>query len=149
MTDKQTTVGILVDYEGPLARRVAGGVWSGLSRAALSGGYVKTTAQWESLKEPRSLEKIQGSEVCIFIVEQNLPEAIDYVRVAGPHTLHGLVVAVPEPPSFLAGPLLEQGLERLAAGGIEAAAVEPALLPDAPEECSLYARRLLGRLQKV
>ena len=149
MADKQATVGILVDYEGSLARRVAGGIWSGLSRAALNGGYAKTTAQWESLKEPRSLEKVEGAEVCIFVVEQSLPEAVDYVEATGSHSLYGFVVAVPEPPSFLAGPLLDQGLDRLAAGGVKAGAVESALLPDTPEECSLYARRLLGRLQKV
>lgn len=149
MADKETTVGILVDYEGPLARKVAGSVWSGLSRAALSDGYTKTTAQWESLKEPRSLEKIEGSEVCIFVIEQNLPEAVDLIRAADSPALYGLIVAVPEPPSLLAGPLLDQGLQRLAAGGVEPSAIESALLPYAPEECTLYARRLLGRLQKV
>jgi hypothetical protein len=43
-------VAIVVDYESPLARRVAGDVWSGLSRAALEAGFTKTTALWKSLR---------------------------------------------------------------------------------------------------
>lgn len=149
MADKQATVEFLVDYESPLARKVAGGVWNGLSRAALNGGYAKTTAQWSSLQGTRFGERVEDPGVRIFVIEQTFPDAVDHVEAAGSPALYGLIVAVPEPPSFLAGPLLEQGMGRLAAGGVEPGAVEPALLPDAPEECSLYARRLLGRLQKV
>ena len=45
-----------VDYESQLARRVAGNVWSGLSRGGTRGGFTKTTAVWESLREGVSRE---------------------------------------------------------------------------------------------
>ena len=34
------TVGIFVDYESPLAREVAGRIWTGLSVAVLGAGYI-------------------------------------------------------------------------------------------------------------
>jgi hypothetical protein len=119
-------VGILVDYESPLARRVAGDVWSGLSRAALEAGQVRITAHWESLREGR-----------------NAPEEPLV------HVFYGVVVAVPDRPSPLAGSLLYQGVQRLIDAGVRAGAVEPALLHAVPEECERYARRLLERLRGV
>ncbi|MDP9480417.1 MAG: hypothetical protein M3R38_32945, partial [Actinomycetota bacterium] len=75
----QATIGILVDYESPLARRVAGDVWSGLSRAALEAGFTKTTALWESLRETQSAADPgeRGPLVRVFAVGQDRPDAID------------------------------------------------------------------------
>ena len=146
------TVGIFVDYESPLAREVAGRIWSGLSVAALGAGYVKTTALWESLRVPRSPEKPEGPGVHIFVVGQDRPEAVDDLRPIGdPQASHlyGLVVAVPNRPSPLAGSLLYQGVGQLTGGGVKAGAVEPALLHALPRECESYARRLLERLRGV
>jgi hypothetical protein len=127
-------VGILVDYESPLARRVAGDIWSGLSRAALEGGHVRITAFWESLREIRRIP--EHPRIHVFAVGQDRPDAVD-----------GIVVAVPDRPSPLAGSLLYQGVQRLTGSGVRAGAVEPALLHAVPEECERYARRLLERLQ--
>jgi hypothetical protein len=141
-------VGILVDYESPLARRVAGDVWSGLSRAALEAGQVRITARWESLREGRSVP--QGLEVHVFAVGQDRPDAVDAIGIVGDPAsprLYGVVVAVPDRPSPLAGSLLYQGVQRLTEAGVKAGAVEPALLHAVPEECERYARRLLERLQ--
>ncbi|CAN5314990.1 hypothetical protein BH24ACT17_BH24ACT17_06290 [soil metagenome] len=143
----ETTVGILVDYESPLARRVAGDVWSGLSRAALEAGFTKTTALWKSLRETRSLA--EGPRVHVFAIGQDRPDAIDAVGAVGdPGALHlyGVIVAVPDRPSPLAGSLLYQGVQRLTGTGVKAGMVEPALLHAVPAECERYARRLLERL---
>ena len=143
------TVGIFVDYESVLAREVARRIWSGLSAAALGSGYVKTTALWESLRSPRSPEMREGPRVHVFAVGQDRPEAVDAIHPVGdpraPH-LDGLVVAVPDRPSPLAGSLLYQGVRRLTEGGVRAGAVEPALLHALPKECDSYAGRLLERL---
>jgi hypothetical protein len=143
----EAKVGILVDYESPLASRVAGDVWSGLSRAALEAGFTKTTAHWESLREDRT--PAEGPPVYVFAIGQDRPDAIDAVGAVGdsgaPH-LYGVILAVPDEPSPLAGSLLYQGVERLTATGVKAGLVEPALLHAVPAECERYARRLLERL---
>jgi hypothetical protein len=141
-------VGILVDYESPLARRVAGDIWSGLSRAALEGGHVRITAFWESLRETKRIPK--HPRIHVFAVGQDRPDAVDAIEAVGePRAprLYGVVVAVPDMPSPLAGSLLYQGVQRLTDSGVRAGAVEPALLHAVPEECERYARRLLERLQ--
>ncbi len=148
----QATIGILVDYESPLARRVAGDVWSGLSRAALEAGFTKTTALWESLRETQSAADPgeRGPLVRVFAVGQDRPDAIDAIGALGEpdsSRLYGVVVAVPDRPSPLAGSLLYQGVGRLTASGVRAGMVEPALLHAAPEECERYARRILERLK--
>ncbi len=136
-----------MDYESPLARRVAGDVWSGLYRAALEAGFTKTTALWKSLRETRSLA--EGPRVHVFAIGQDRPDAIDAVGAVGdpgaPH-LYGVIVAVPDRPSPLAGSLLYQGVLRLTGTGVKAGMVEPALLHAVPAECERYARRLLERL---
>lgn len=142
----------MVDYESPLAREVAGRIWSGLSVAALVAGHVKTTALWESLRASRSPERLEGPRVHIFAVGQDRPDAVDLVCPIGdPRASHlyGVVVAVPDRPSPLAGSLLYQGVERLTGGGVKAGAVEPALLHALPEECESYANRLLERLSPL
>ena len=141
-------MGILVDYESPLARRVAGDIWSGLSRAALEGGHVRITAFWESLREIRRIP--EHPRIYVFVVGQDRPDAVDAIEAVGePRAprLYGVVVAVPDRPSPLAGSLLYQGVQRLTDSGVRAGAVEPALLHAVPEECERYARRLLERLQ--
>jgi hypothetical protein len=140
-------VGISVDYESPLARRVAGEVWSGLSRAALDAGFTKTTAVWESLREER-LEKPETHPVQLFAIGQDRPDAVDAVTARGEtsRVLYGVVVAVPDETSPLAGSLLYQGVGRLTEAGVKARMVEPALLHASPVECERYARRLLERL---
>ena len=144
----ETTVGILVDYESPLARRVAGDIWSGLSKAALEAGYAKITARWESLREsPRVSE---DPLIHVFTVGQDRPDAVDAIGAVGDPAsprLYGVVVAVPDRPSPLTGSLLYQGVQRLTDEGVKAGMVEPALLHAAPEECERYARRLLERLR--
>lgn len=145
----EATVGIFVDYESPLARRVSESIWSGLSRAALDAGYTKTTALWESLREKEGSDRLEKPRVHVFAIGQDRPDAVDAVRPVGdpavPH-LYGVIVAVPETPSPLAGSLLYQGVERLTGGGVKAGMVEPALLHAIPAECEAYARRLLERL---
>jgi len=146
----ETTVGILVDYESPLARKVAGDVWSGLSRATLEAGFTKTTALWKSLREARSLA--EGPRVHVFAIGQDRPDAIDAVGAIGDpgaQHLYGVIVAVPDRPSPLAGSLLYQGVQRLTETGVKAGMVEPALLHAVPAECERYARRLLERLGRV
>ena len=145
------TVGIYVDYESPVAREVAGRIWTGLSVAALDAGYVKTTALWESLRASRSLEELEGPRMHVFTVGQDRPDSIDAVCPIGdPKTsLYGMVVAVPDRPSPLAGSLLYQGVERLTGGGVKVGAVEPALLRARPQECESYAKRLLERLSPL
>jgi hypothetical protein len=143
----EAKVGILVDYESPLASRVAGDVWSGLSRVALEAGFMKIMAHWESLREARN--PTEGPPVHVFAIGQDRPDAIDAVGAVGdpgaPH-LYGVIVAVPSKPSPLAGSLLYQGVERLTSTGVKAGMVEPALLHAVPAECERYARRLLERL---
>lgn len=136
-----------VDYESPLARRVAGDVWSGLSRAALAAGFTKTTAVWESLREGRP-ERSEPMAVQVFALGQDRPDAVDAVGVPdGVHgVLYGVVVAVPTQTNPLAGSLLYQGVGRLTDAGVKAGMVEPALLHASPVECERYALRLLGRL---
>lgn len=143
---------MFVDYESPLAREVAGKIWSGLSVATLGAGYTKTTALWESLRASRSPEVLEGTRVHIFAVGQDRPDAVDAVRPVGePEVSHlyGVVVAVPDRPSPLAGSLLYQGVERLTGGGVRVGAVEPALLHALSKECESYARRLLERLSPL
>lgn len=141
---------MFVDYESPLARKVAGDVWSGLHRAALEAGFTKATAVWESLREGRT-DGPAGPPVHVFAVGQDRPDAIDAVGTTGgpDGTLYGLVVAVPDRPSPLAGSLLYQGVGRLTDEGVKAGMVEPALLHASPMECERYARRLLERLRVV
>ena len=141
-------MGILVDYASPLARRVAGDVWSGLSRAALEAGHVRIKALWESLKEDSQIPEDPRIHVCV--VGQDRPDAVDAVEPVGDPAnprLYGVVVAVPDRPSPLAGALLYQGVQRLTDAGVRAGKVEPALLHAIPEECERYARRLLERLR--
>lgn len=145
----QTTVNMLVDYEGPLARRVAGELWSSLSRAALSSGagHTKTTALWDDLYTPSEPDGTEVS-VRIFVIEQDRPEAVDNLEpLQDRDTLYGLVLAIPERPSPLAGSLLYQGVERLKESGVRAGNIEPALLGGGPEECGRYAAKLLDRLR--
>lgn len=145
----RATVGMLVGYESPLARKVAGDIWNGLSRAALEAGFTKTTALWESLRGDRGPSRAEGSLLNVFVVGQDRPEDIEAVGTvgdAGSSSLYGVVVAVPESPSPLAGALLYQGVERLTDSGVKAGLVEPALLHARPKECEAYARRLLERM---
>jgi hypothetical protein len=143
----EAKVGIFVDYESTLASRVAGDVWSGLSRVALEAGFTKATAHWASLREARI--PMEDPPVHVFAIGQDRPDAIDDVGAVGdpgaPH-LYGVIVAVPSKPSPLAGSLLYQGVERLTGTGVKAGMVEPALLHAVPAECERYARRLLERL---
>ncbi len=141
-----------MDYESPLARRVAGDVWSGLSRAALEAGFTKTTALWESLRETEGPKGPEGPLVHVFVIDQDRPDAVDAVGAlgeSGSSRLYGVVVAVPDRPSPLAGSLLYQGVGRLTGSGVRAGTVEPALLHAVPEECERYARRLLERLRML
>ena len=136
-----------VDYESPLARQVAGEVWSGLSRAALAAGFTKTMAVWESLREGRQ-GRPEAPPVRVFAVGQDRPDAIDAVGTSGgaEGVIYGVVVAVPDRTNPLAGSLLYQGVGRLTDAGVKAGMVEPALLHAYPSECERYARRLLERL---
>jgi hypothetical protein len=139
-----------VDYESPLARRVAGDIWSGLSRAALEAGYARVTALWESLREMGDREATKDPLAYVFAVGQDRPDAVDAIGAVGdPATpyLYGVVVAVPNWPSPLTGSLLYQGVQRLTDAGVRAGMVEPALLRTVSEECERYARRLLERLR--
>src|ERR687886_1393727 len=95
------TVSILVDYESPLAREVAGNIWAGLSAAVVDTAYAKATALWESLRAPEGPQRLGESRVHIFVVGQERPDAIDDVRPLGDpdsSCLYGVVVAVPELP---------------------------------------------------
>ena len=148
----EATIGILVDYESPLASRVAGEVWSGLSRTALQAGFEKTAALWQSLRETRNTTNPEAPSAHIFVIGQDRPEAIDAVgaidKASVPH-LYGVIVAVPDKPSPLTGSLLYQGVGRLTQSGVKAGMVEPALLHAVPVECERYARHFFQRLWKV
>lgn len=149
---REVRIGIFVDYESPLARRVAGDIWSGISRAALEAGYTKSTALWEGLREERSAQGIEGPPVHVFVFGQDRPDAVDGIDAVGDvdsSHLYGVVVAVPERPSPLAGSLLYQGVGRITGSGVRAGSVEPALLHALPRECESYARRLLERLRAL
>ena len=147
----EAAVGILVDYESPLARRVAGDIWSGLSRAALEAGHARITALWESLREEVGDRDVaKEPPIYVFVVGQDRPDAVDAIGAVGDPAfprLYGIVVAVPDRPSPLTGSLLYQGVQRLTDTGVRAGMVEPALLHAVPEECERYARRLLERLR--
>jgi hypothetical protein len=149
----EPTVGFFVDYESPLARVVASNVWAGLSRTALKAGYTRTTARWESLRESPGAELSRGLAACLFAVGQDRPDAVDAIEAVGASRprdapkVYGIVVAVPDRPSPLAGSLLYQGVERLTRTGIRAGDIEPALLHPVSEECERYAQRLLERLE--
>ncbi len=145
----QAAVGILVDYESPLARRVAGDIWSGLSRAALEAGHARITALWESLREVQGTEIPSDPLIYIFAVGQDRPDAVEAIGAVGDARLYGVVVAVPDRPSPLTGSLLYQGVQRLTDAGVKAGMVEPALLHAVPEECERYARRLLERAYRT
>lgn len=148
----EATVGIFVDYESPLARRVAGNIWSGIYQSAFDAGYVKTTALWESLREEHPPEKLEDPLAYVFVVGQDRPDAVEAVGTAegkAASRLYGIVVAVPDRPSTLAGSLLYQGVERLIGTGAKISAVEPALLHTVPEESAAYARNLFERLRAL
>ena len=141
-----------MDYESPLARGVAERIWSGLSVTALGAGYTKTTARFKSLRSSRSPEVLEGPRVHIFAIGQDRPDAVDVVHPVGypgSSHLYGVVVAVPDRPSPLAGSLLYQGVERLTRGGVRVGLVEPALLHALPKECESYAKRILERLSPL
>ncbi|WP_273844553.1 hypothetical protein [Rubrobacter calidifluminis] len=146
MSDLEVT--IFVDYESPLARRVAGDVWSGLARAAGEGG-ASTRGFWESLRGHDGPGSSRGARVRIFVIGQDEPETVEEVAgtVSPGAELYGVVVAVPDRPSPLAGPLLYQAVGRLEEAGVRPGSVEPALLHAVPEEGESYARRLLERLR--
>jgi hypothetical protein len=144
----EVAVGILVDYESPLARRVAGDIWTGLSRGALEAGHARITALWESLREADNTGVAKNPPVYVFVVGQDRPDVVDAIGAFGDSSrLYGVVVAVPDRPSPLTGSLLYQGVGRLTDAGVKPGMVEPALLHAVPEECERYARRLLERLQ--
>ncbi|WP_119070429.1 hypothetical protein [Rubrobacter indicoceani] len=151
-------VGIFVDYKSEYARGVAEAVWSGLSRAAVSGGGGKISTYWDGL-DRRDIVAIMSSkapprprnwDASVFVVGQDLPDAVDTLTplrdTAGDFGLCGVVVATPEAASPLAGSLLYQGVEHLQQRGVRAGNIEPALLRGFPDECEAYARRLLERL---
>ena len=148
----ETAVGLLVDYESPLARRVAGDIWSGLSRAALAAGHTRVTALWESLREVGGTGISRDPLIYVFAVGQDRPDAVDGIEAVGDPAsprLYGVVVAVPDRPSPLTGSLLYQGVQRLTDAGVKAGMVEPALLHAVPEESERYARRLLERAYRT
>ena len=147
----EAQIGILVDYESPLASRVAGEVWSGLSRTALKAGFTKTTALWQSLRKTSVTTSAKGPSAHIFAIGQDRPDAIDAIGAIDapvPH-LFGVIVAVPHKPSPLAGSLLYQGVGRLTHSGVKAVMVEPVLLHAVPAECERYASHFFQRLSKV
>lgn len=148
----EAKVGIFVDYESPLARRVAGDIWSGISRAALGTGYDKTTALWRSLDKPGEPERLQGALAHVFVLGQDRPETVDNVGAVAPESprLCGVVVAVPDRPSPLSGSLLYQGVGRLTDAGVRAGDILPALVPFVPKtESEAYTARLLDRLRRT
>lgn len=148
----EARVGIFVDYESPLACRVAGDIWSGISRAALGAGYDKTTALWRSLNEPGEPENLQEALAHVFVLGQDRPEAVDKVgaMVPGGTRLCGIVIAVSERPSPLSGALLYQGVGSLTDAGVRAGDILPALVPVVPKmESEAYTARLLDRLRRI
>ena len=139
-----------VDFEGELAKVVASGISTGLSRAALRAGEsrVKSTVLWESLQEPQE-DREQNPDLRVFILEQNRPDAVDALAGAvgeGEGCLYGLVVAVPQQRSPLAGALLYRAVEHLKEAGVRPGRIEPALLHGLPVECERYCGRLLERI---
>lgn len=145
----ETTVQLLVDYEGALARRVAGDLWAALSKAALEAGagHTKTIARWDSLRAPGDAESSEAT-MRIHVMQQDHPEAVELLRAAPDGgVLYGIVVAVPDRPNPLAGSLLYQGVERLKENGVKAKDIEPVLLSTGTEECGRYALKLIERLQ--
>lgn len=145
MSDLEVT--IFVDYESPLARRVAGDVWSGLARASGEMG-ISARGFWESLRGHDGPGSPGDARARIFVIGQDEPEAVEGVGILSSGAeLYGVVVAVPWRPSPLAGPLLYQAVGRLEEAGVRAGSVEPALLHAVPEEGESYARRLLERLR--
>ncbi len=141
-----------MDYESPLARRVAGDIWSGISRAALGTGYEKTTALWRSLAKPGESEEMEGVIACVFVLGQDRPETVESIGAMVPEgsRLCGIVVAVPDRPSPLSGSLLYQGVDRLTEAGVRAGDILPALVPFVPKmESEAYTARLLERLRKI
>ncbi len=148
----EARVGIFVDYESPLACRVAGDIWSGISRAALGAGYYKTTALWRSLDKPGEIEKLEGALAHVFVLGQDRPEVVDRVAASVPEGSHlcGIVVAVPDNPSPLSGALLYQGVGSLTDAGVRAGNILPALVPVMPKtESEAYTAQLLERLRKI
>lgn len=144
----EISVNMIVDYEGELSRRVAGEIWSGLSRAALDGGsgYVKTTAAWGSLLE--SSGGVPKAAMHIIVLDLEHPEVVERLReMFGGASLYGLALAVPDRPNPLAGSLLYQGVERLQESGVRSGCIEPALLRADPGHCERYASKLLDRLK--
>lgn len=140
-----------MDYESLLARRVAGDIWSGISRAALGNGYDKTTALWRSLDKPGEAEKSEGALVRVFVLGQDRPETVENIGAMVPEgsCIYGMVVAVPDRPSPLSGSLLYQGVGRLTDAGVRAGDIMPALVPSTPKvESEAYTARLLERLRK-
>lgn len=148
----EARVGIFVDYESPLARRVAGDIWSGISWAALGTGYDKTTAFWISLDKPGDPEKLEGALAYMFVLGQDRPETVESIGAMVPEgsRLCGIVVAVPDRPSPLSGSLLYQGVDRLTEAGVRAGDILPALVPFVPKmESEAYTARFLERLRKI
>lgn len=148
------TISIIVDYESPLARRVAGDIWSNLSRAALEAGHTRMAALWEDLGAPGRPERSAEPSAHVFVFGQDRPEAVDriedVVEALKASRLYGVVVAVPEQPSPLSGSLLYQGVEGVTRAGVRTGDVLPALVPVSPlTECEAYTARLFERLQKV
>lgn len=147
----EAAVGIFVDYGSPLARRAAEELWAGLSRAALDAGRTGVTASWETLSGSAGLVAGPGDlPLCVFVVGQDRPDAVDDVRAVGNPSdarIYGVVVAVPDPQSPLAGSLLYAGVRRLTEGGVRPGSVLPALLPARRSaEGGAYARRLVSGL---
>lgn len=144
---------ISVDYESPVATRVARDLWSALSRMALDSGLSGITARWESLSEEKLASKAEDSTFCIFVFGQDRPEAVERIDVLGaPEDLHpyGVVLATPEGPSPLAGSLLYQGVGKLTGRGVKAGTILPALIPLTPKtEGEAYAARLLENLRST
>lgn len=136
---------MFVDYESSLARQVAKDVWAELSRAALDVGFTKSTALWKSIREERGQERPDAPLLNVFIVGQDRPEEVDAMGAVGNSNIYGLVVAVPDQTSPLAGSLLYQGVERLTATGVRVGRIEPTLLNASGVECGAYARHLLQR----
>lgn len=142
-----------MDYESPSAYQVARDIWSALSRAALNAGFVGITARWKSLRSWEADSSAGVPSVSLFVVGQDRPETVEHIGVSEDleaSRLYGVVVATPERPSPLSGSLLYQGVGRLTGKGIKAGTILPALIPVSPKtEGEAYARKLLGRLQKI
>ena len=135
-----------------MARRVAGDIWAGISRAALGIGYDKTTALWRSLAEPDELRETRDALALVFVLGQDRPETVENMGAMIPQgsRICGVVVAVPGRPSPLSGALLYQGVDRLTDAGVRAGNILPALVPTAPKtEGEAYTAQLLDRLRKV